>query len=143
VPDDETWLRTGDLGCRLDGELYVTGRLADILAVDGHHHYPQDVEATVADATELVRRGYASAFTVPADAADGARVVVVAERAARTSRVAPEPSAEAIRSAVAERHGLAVADVRFVSAGTIPRTTSGKLARYACRAEYLAGTFDG
>lgn len=143
VPDHQTWLRTGDLGCRLDGELYVTGRLADILAVDGRHHYPQDVEATVADATELVRRGYASAFTVPADDADGVRVIVVAERAARTSRVAPEPSAEAIRFAVAERHDLAVTDVRFVSAGTIPRTTSGKLARYACRAEYLAGTFDG
>jgi fatty-acyl-CoA synthase len=143
VPDDETWLRTGDLGCRLAGELYVTGRLADVLAVEGRRHYPQDVEATVADATELVRRGYASAFTVPADEGAGLRVVIVAERAARTSRVDPAPAVEAIRSAVAERHGLAVADVRFVSAGTIPRTTSGKLARYACRAEYLAGTFDG
>lgn len=89
MPDDETWLRTGDLGCRLDGELYVTGRLADILAVDGRHHYPQDVEATVADATELVRRGYASAFTVPADDADGVRLVVVAERAARTKSGRP------------------------------------------------------
>lgn len=138
VPDGAAWLRTGDLGCYLDGELYVTGRLADVVAVDGLRHYPQYLEATAADASALVRRGYAAAFTVP----DG-RVVIVAERAARTSRTDPAPAAEAIRAAVRGRHGVEVADVRFVPAGSIPRTTSGKLARRACRSAYLAGTFDG
>ncbi|MFO7164565.1 MAG: fatty acyl-AMP ligase [Mycolicibacterium hassiacum] len=136
APDTATWLRTGDLGVYLDGELYVTGRRADMIVVDGKQHYPHDVEATVAAASPLVRRGYAAAF--PTD--DG--VVVVAERAPRTRRTDPAPAIEAIRRAVADVHGLAVADVRLVPAGSIPRTTSGKLARRSCRAEYLSGGFD-
>ncbi|HET9892755.1 MAG TPA: fatty-acid--CoA ligase, partial [Mycobacterium sp.] len=125
----------------LDGELYVTGRLADLVAIDGRNHYPQHIEATVAGASEVVRRGYVTAFAVPADDdPDAARLVVVAERAAGTSRRDPRPAIEAIRTAVSQRHGLAVADVRLLPAGAIPRTTSGKLARRACRAEYLGGT---
>ena len=65
--------------------------------------------------------------------------MIVAERAAGTSRDDPQPAIEAIRSAVSHRHGLAVTDVRFLPAGAIPRTTSGKLARRACRAQYLSG----
>ena len=68
------------------------------------------------------------------------RLVIVAERAAGTSRADPQPAIEAIRAAVSQRHGLTVADVRLLPAGAIPRTTSGKLARRACRAEYLDGT---
>jgi fatty-acyl-CoA synthase len=116
--------------------------------IDGRIHYPQDVEATVAEASPMVRRGYVTAFSVPANelpAADnsdssetGQRLVIVAERAAGTSRDDPQPAIEAIRAAVSHRHGLAVADVRFLPAGAIPRTTSGKLARRACRAQYLS-----
>lgn len=138
---DGSWLRTGDLGVYLDGELYVTGRIADLVTIDGRNHYPQDIEATVAAASEIVRRGYVTAFSVPAgDDPDAGRLVVVAERAAGTSRQDPQPAIEAIRAAVAQRHGLSVSDVRLLPAGAIPRTTSGKLARRACRAEYLAGT---
>lgn len=67
-------------------------------------------------------------------------VVVVAERAAGTSRQDPQPAIESIRAAAAQRHGLNVSDVRLLPAGAIPRTTSGKLARRTCRAEYLGGT---
>lgn len=134
---DRTWLRTGDLGFYLDGELYVTGRIADQVCVDGRCHYPQDIEATVADASPIVRRGYVAAFTVDGDA----RVVVVAERAAGTARVDRAAAIEAIKAAVMRHHTIAVADVRVVPAGAIPRTTSGKLARRACRADYLRGTF--
>ncbi len=147
---DRTWLRTGDLGLYLDGALYVTGRIADLVRVDGRNHYPQDLEATVAAASPMVRRGYVSAFAVPANAAgvgSGAqheagseRLVIVAERSAGTSRDDPRPAIEAIRAAVSDRHGLAVSDVQFLPAGAIPRTTSGKLARRACRSEYLGGT---
>lgn len=138
---DGSWLRTGDLGVYLDGELYVTGRIADLVTIDGRNHYPHDIEATVAEASEIVRRGYVTAFSVPADDdPDAARLVVVAERAAGTSRQDPQPAIEAIRAAVAQRHGLSVSDVRLLPAGAIPRTTSGKLARRACRTEYLAGT---
>jgi fatty-acyl-CoA synthase len=138
---DRPWLRTGDLGVYLDGELYVTGRIADLVTIDGRNHYPQHLEATVAEASEIVRRGYVTAFAVPdGDAPDAARLVVVAERAAGTSRQDPRPAIESIRAAVAQRHSLNVSDVRLLPAGAIPRTTSGKLARRACRAEYLGAT---
>lgn len=138
---DGSWLRTGDLGVYLDGELYVTGRIADLVRIDGRNHYPQDIEATVAEASPMVRRGYVTAFSVPAvDDPEAGRLVVVAERAAGTSRQDPRPAIEAIRAAVAQRHELAVADVRLLPAGAIPRTTSGKLARRACRAQYLDGS---
>jgi fatty-acyl-CoA synthase len=134
---DGTWLRTGDLGVYLDGELYVTGRRADVIHVDGRHHYPQDVEATAQAASPIVRRGYLAAFSTDAG------VVIVAERASGTRRADPEAAGEAIRAAVADVHGFGVADIRFVPAGAIPRTTSGKVARRACRGEYLSGDLRG
>lgn len=140
APVDATWLRTGDLGVYLDGELYVTGRIADLVTVGGRQHYPQDIEGTVAEASPVVRRGYAVAFSVPDQADD--RLVIVAERAVGTARADLQPVVDAIAAAVAERHALVVADVRLVPAGAIPRTTSGKLARRACRAEYLSGALD-
>ncbi|MDY6995388.1 MAG: fatty acyl-AMP ligase [Actinomycetota bacterium] len=133
---DGTWLRTGDLGVFLDGELYVTGRMADLIVVEGRSHYPQDVEATAAAAAPLIRRGYVAAF------GEGERVVIVAERAAGTARADPAPAVDAVIAAVLDRHGLPVADVRIVPAGSIPRTTSGKLARRATRTAYAAGAFD-
>jgi fatty-acyl-CoA synthase len=135
---DGDWLRTGDLAVYLDGELYVTGRIADLVIIDGHHHYPQDIEATVAEASPMVRRGYATAFAVPEG--DGQALVIIAERATGTSRADPAPGIDAIRAAVSSRHGLSVSEVRFLPAGAIPRTTSGKLARVACRNEYLNDT---
>ncbi len=128
------WLRTGDLGFYLDGELYVTGRIADYLTVDGRGHYPQDIEATVADASPIVRRGYVTAFTVD----DG--LVIVAERASRTAKADPQEAIDAIRAAARAQHGLELSDVRLLPAGAIPRTTSGKLARWACRRQYIDGT---
>jgi fatty-acyl-CoA synthase len=69
----------------------------------------------------------------------GQRLVIVAERAAGTSRDDPQPAIDAIRAAVSGRHGVTVSDVRLLPAGAIPRTTSGKLARRASRAQYLGG----
>lgn len=139
-----TWLRTGDLGVYLDGELYITGRIKDLVIVDGRNHYPQDIEATAAAASPAVRSGYVAAFSVPANQMPGAavaeageRLVIVAERAAGAGRADPQPVREAIRAAVSRRHGLQSSHVLLVSAGAIPRTTSGKLARGACRAQYL------
>jgi fatty-acyl-CoA synthase len=137
APTDATWLRTGDLGVYLDGELYVTGRLADLVIVDGRQHYPQDVEATTSAASPMVRQGYAVAFSTD----EGA--VIVAERASGTRREDPAAAVDAIRAAISDRHGLTVTDVRLVPAGALPRTTSGKLARLACRDAYLRGEFGG
>ncbi|MEB3030606.1 fatty acyl-AMP ligase [[Mycobacterium] nativiensis] len=140
VPVEASWLRTGDLGFYLDGELYVTGRTVDLMSIDGCSHYPHDVENTVAQASSMVRAGYAVAFTVPAAASD--ELVIIAERATGTGRKDPAPAIEAIRSAVKRVHGLTAGDVRFVPAGALPRTTSGKLGRTACREQYLSGALD-
>ena len=126
------WLRTGDLGFYHNGELYVAGRLADLLLIDGRPHYPQDIETTVADASPLLRRGYIVAF------ASGNAVRIVAERAAGAGRRDVQPVLEDIRKLVEKRHGVPVEEVQVVPAGTIPRTTSGKLARWACRESHAA-----
>jgi fatty-acyl-CoA synthase len=136
------WLRTGDLGMFVDGQLYVTGRIVDLLGIDGRTVYPQDVESTVADASALVRRGYVAAFTVPGPD-DSETLVVIAERATGTARSDTDSAITDIRTAVSARHGLTPADIRILPAGAIPRTTSGKLARRACRGEYLAGSLKG
>ena len=115
--------------------------------MDGHTFYPQDLEATAADASPMVRRGYVAAFSLPANEVPGApgdvggqALVIIAERAAGTSRADPQGALEAVRAAVLDKHGVAPMDVRLVPAGAIPRTTSGKLARRACCGEYLDGT---
>ncbi|KQX64204.1 fatty acyl-AMP ligase [Streptomyces sp. Root1310] len=135
------WLRTGDLGTVLDGQLVVTGRLKDLIVVDGRNHYPQDVEATVQDAHPAVRRDRLAAFGVPGDG--GERVVVVAEhtRATRLDGIDLPALGRAVRAAVSTRHGLRLADVVLVAPGAVPRTSSGKVARSLTRARYLAGAF--
>ncbi|GAA2400404.1 fatty acyl-AMP ligase [Nonomuraea africana] len=130
------WLRTGDLGVIHEGELYITGRIKDLVIVDGRNHYPQDIEATAQEASQGVRRGHVAAFAVPGDETE--RLVVVAER----SRAAVEAEAVIgeVRSAISRSHDLA-AKVVLVEAGTVPRTSSGKIARRACRQAYLEGAF--
>ncbi len=145
APDNGCWLATGDLGVYVDGELYLTGRIKDLIIIDGRNHYPHDIETTVSDASSAVRTGYVAAFSAPGaglNGASGEQVVVVAERAAGAGRVGLEAVADTVRAAVSRHHQIRLADLRLVAAGTIPRTTSGKLARGACRAEYLAGRFD-
>lgn len=147
-----SWLRTGDLGVYLDGELYVLGRMADLITIDGRMHYPQDIEVTVAAASPIVRRGYVVAFTTPrrhtgptGHENDGDKVdlVIAAERASRTTDIDAGAAVRSIVAAVQSEHGLVVSDVRLLPAGAIPRTTSGKLARLACRAQYLDGSLGG
>uniref|UniRef100_A0AAU2AD59 Fatty acyl-AMP ligase n=1 Tax=Streptomyces sp. NBC_00093 TaxID=2975649 RepID=A0AAU2AD59_9ACTN len=135
------WLRTGDLGTFLDGQLIVTGRLKDLIVVDGRNHYPQDVEATVQDADPAVRRDRLAAFGVAGDA--GERVVVVAERVRSTSfaEIDVPGLVRAVRAAVSARHGLRLADVLLVPPGAIPRTSSGKVARALTRQRYLEGAY--
>nr|WP_156772041.1 fatty acyl-AMP ligase [Mycobacterium sp. 1245805.9] len=149
APDNGSWLATGDLGVYVDGELYLTGRIKDLIIIDGRNHYPHDIETTVSEASPAIRTGYVAAFSVPAEAVSaltgsggsGEQVVVVAERAAGAGRDLG-PIADTVRAAISRHHQIRVADVRLVAAGAIPRTTSGKLARNACRAEYLAGRFN-
>ncbi|MCO6009339.1 fatty acyl-AMP ligase [Actinoallomurus purpureus] len=134
----EGWLRTGDLGVVHEGELYVTGRIKDLIIVDGRNHYPQDVEVSAQQAHEGIRRDHVAAFAVSGE--DGDRVVIVAERGRRGKGVPAEEVARAVRSAVSATHELRVDDFLLVEPGGVPRTSSGKIARSACRERYLAGT---
>ncbi|MEE6137789.1 fatty acyl-AMP ligase [Mycobacterium sp. 050128] len=145
APDNCYWLATGDLGVYIDGDLYLTGRIKDLVIIDGRNHYPHDIETTVSNSSPAIRTGYVAAFAVPSDASNGGsaeQLVIVAERAAGVGRADPEAIGAAVRAAVAREHQVRVADLRLVAAGAIPRTTSGKLARNACRAEYLDGRFN-
>ncbi|MDN0199864.1 fatty acyl-AMP ligase [Streptomyces sp. S.PNR 29] len=135
------WLRTGDLGTVLDGQLIVTGRLKDLIVVDGRNHYPQDVEATAQEAHPAVRRDRLAAFSVPGT--EGERVVVVAEhkRSASIGVLDVPALVRAVRAAVSAGHGLRLADVVVVPPGTVPRTSSGKVSRSLTRARYLEGAY--
>ena len=135
--DSASWLRTGDLGVLVSGELYITGRIKDLIILDGRNHYPHDVEAAVEEAHPAVGRHRIAAFSVPIPGGEG--MVIVAE----VSRHATDPDtaevAGAIRRAVSAQHGIAVHDVVLVVPDEVPRTSSGKIARSATRTKYLDG----
>jgi acyl-CoA synthetase (AMP-forming)/AMP-acid ligase II len=141
-PDTAPFLRTGDLGFLDGGELFVTGRLKDLIIIRGRNLYPQDIELSVERAHPALRPGCGAAFSV--EIGEEERLVVVHEHE-RTADDAPldpgtvEAIADAIRQAVAEQHEAQVQQVVLLRAGTIPKTSSGKIQRRACRAALLAG----
>ena len=137
--EDGPFLRTGDLGFLLDGELFVTGRLKDLIIIDGANHYPQDIERTVGGCHPALDAANCVAFSL--DSPTGERLIVVAGVQTAT-RVPLEELRRAIRTAVTERHDLSVHDLVWVRRGGIPRTASGKVRRHACRAAYQDGTLD-
>jgi len=158
APDDATWVRTGDYGAYYDGDLYITGRVKDLVIIDGRNHYPQDLEHSAQEATKALRTGFVAAFSVPANqlpkevfenAHSGIKydpedtseqLVIVGERAPGAHKLDIGPITDDIRAAIAVRHGVTVRDVLLTPAGAIPRTSSGKIGRRACRAAYLDGS---
>ncbi|WIX99073.1 fatty acyl-AMP ligase [Amycolatopsis mongoliensis] len=135
----EGWLATGDLGVVFDGELFVTGRLKDLVVVDGRNHYPQDVEQTVEEHAG-VRPHSAAVFAIGTD--DGEAAVVALERAKNSAADVAEVTA-ALRAAVSAGHGLRLHDVVVLAPGEVPRTSSGKISRARCRESYSDGSLAG
>ncbi|WP_436497487.1 fatty acyl-AMP ligase [Actinokineospora sp. HUAS TT18] len=133
------WLATGDLGVWFEGELFITGRIKDLIVVDGRNHYPHDVERTAEAAHDAIRPRNTVAFSI--DGSDGESAVVLAERAKTVAvdDVDESAVAAAVRAAVAMRHGLTLREVLLVEPDALPRTTSGKISRTACRERYLTG----
>lgn len=135
---DGTWLRTGDLGSVVENELYVTGRIKDLIIIRGQNHYPHDIEATVSAVHPTLRAYGTAAFSVHGD--EGEQLVVVQEidRNAVVDNDYSELEAE-IRHAIANKHQIQVSRIAIVKAGSIPKTSSGKTQRLLCRQLLLAG----
>jgi 8-amino-7-oxononanoate synthase/acyl carrier protein len=131
------FLRTRDLGFLRNGELFVTGRLKDLIIIRGLNHYPQDIEHTVEQSHPALRPGAGAAFTLDGD--DRPRLVIVHEIERRQQGEA-EDAIAAIRRRVDHEHGLAVDAVVMLRAGSVPKTSSGKIQRRACRKAFLHGT---
>jgi acyl-CoA synthetase (AMP-forming)/AMP-acid ligase II len=139
------FLRTGDLGFLDGGELFVTGRLKDLIIIRGRNLYPQDIELTVERSHPALRAGCGAAFSIELGEEERLVVVQEHERTAGDSPLEPdriEAIAEAVRRAVAEQHEAQVQQLVLLRAGTIPKTSSGKIQRRACRAALLAGKLE-
>jgi amino acid adenylation domain-containing protein len=136
------YLRTGDLGFVRNGELVVTGRLKDLIILRGRNLHPQDLELTAEQAHPALRAGGGAAFSVEQHGEESVVVVHEVERRAGSLSSSLGEIADAVRRAVAEEHGVRVADVVLLRAGTIPKTSSGKIRRRECRALYLAGDLE-
>ncbi|WP_130932190.1 non-ribosomal peptide synthetase [Pseudomonas sp. Sample_24] len=136
-----TWLRTGDLGFMRGGELFITGRLKDMLIVRGHNLYPQDIEQTVEREVEVVRKGRVAAFAVSVDGQEGIGIAAEISRSVQKI-LPPEALIKAIRQAVAEACQQAPSVVVLLNPGALPKTSSGKLQRSACRNRLADGSLD-
>jgi acyl-CoA synthetase (AMP-forming)/AMP-acid ligase II len=152
------FLRTGDLGFLRDGELYITGRLKDLIIIEGRNHYPQDIEKTVEDTHPALHAGCSAAFSV---ITNGKERLVVAIEVNRYYRPLVESTTgeltasregaqmldtkkllKQVRAAVAEEHDILLSELVLLKTGTIPKTSSGKIQRQACRAGYINQTLE-
>ncbi len=126
------FLRTGDLGSLHEGELYLTGRIKDIIILRGTKHHSEDLECTAERSHPALRSQRSAAFSV--DGEENERLVVVQETDSPSEEIA-----QAIRAAVTARHEIVLDSLVFVPVGSLPRTSSGKIRRRECRALYLEG----
>ncbi|WP_375483899.1 AMP-binding protein [uncultured Mycobacterium sp.] len=134
------WLRTGDSGFVFDDELFVIGRIKDLLIVYGRNHSPDDIEATVQEIT----RGRCAAIAVPDAHTEKLVVIIEVKKRGKSAEEVAEQLADVKRevtSAISNTHGLSVADLVLVSPGSIPITTSGKVRRSTCVDQYRHGQF--
>ena len=161
--DGTPFLRTGDLGFMHQGQLFITGRIKDLIIVRGNNHYPQDLEYTVQDAHSSIRAGCVAAFAFEEEGEERLAVVAEVERRflegwspSPDRRVSPptpglpiaphpfspEEVVASITRAISEAHGLKVHRVELIQAGSIPKTTSGKIQRRAAKRLMLSGRLD-
>lgn len=132
------YLRTGDLGFLQGGELFVTGRIKDLLIIRGRNHYPQDIELTAERSHPILRPGCGAAFSIELDGEERLVVVQEVERHAKADEI--ETAVAAIRQAVADQHELQAYAILLIRTGTLPKTSSGKVQRRACRDRYMEGS---
>ncbi|MFE3652509.1 AMP-binding protein [Streptomyces sp. NPDC059152] len=135
------FLRTGDLGFRYDGELFVAGRLKDVIILQGHNHYPQDIEYVAESCHPSLASGATAAFPVERDGEE--RLAVVVEVAGGVAKeVGAEALAQRVRDAIWEDCQVTAAEVVIVRRGALAKTTSGKIQRRECRRRLESGEFE-
>jgi acyl-CoA synthetase (AMP-forming)/AMP-acid ligase II/acyl carrier protein len=133
------FLRTGDLGFLQKGELFVTGRLKDLIVIRGKNHYPQDIELTVQRCHPALSLGGGAAFSIETD---GVEQLVILQEVERNSLRQLDVNSvfQSIRQAVSEQHQLQVDAIALLKPKSLPKTSSGKIQRYLCRANFLAAS---
>lgn len=138
---NKTYLRTGDLGFIKEGELYITGRIKDMMILWGRNHYPQHIEETVETCHPALRPNHGAAFSVDVG---GEEQLVIAHEINRTDirNLNPEEVIGAIRLAVGEQNMANVFAVALLKTGSIPKTSSGKIQRKACQSMFLDGSLN-
>ena len=137
---DGPWLRTGDLGFIFDDELFIVGRIKDLLIIRGRNHYPEDIEATV----QTITRGRVAAISVPVNGTEELVTVIELKKPTALDEDARRRLSEVksdVTAAVSNAYGLNVGDLVLVPAGAIPTTTSGKIRRAACAEQYRQDEF--
>jgi fatty acid CoA ligase FadD21 len=137
---DRPWLRTGDLGFVSDGEMFIVGRMKDLLIVYGRNHYPEDIESTVQEITG----GRVAVISVPVDQTEKLVTIIELKKRGDSDEEAMRKLMAVrndVTAAISRSHGLNVADLVLVSPGSIPITTSGKIRRAACVEQYRQQQF--
>jgi fatty acid CoA ligase FadD21 len=137
---DGPWLRTGDQGFISEGELFIVGRIKDLLIIHGRNHYPEDIEATIQEIT----RGRVAAISVPLNSTEKLVTIIELKKRGDSSEEAMHwltGVKSDVTSAISNAHGLNVGDLVLVSPGSIPTTTSGKIRRAACVEQYRQDQF--
>ncbi|MDJ0734089.1 MAG: fatty acyl-AMP ligase [Nostocaceae cyanobacterium] len=135
------FLRTGDLGFLQDGELFIIGRIKDVIIIRGQNHYPQDIELTVENSHPALKTSSGAAFTIDFQ---GYERLVIVQEVERTylRKLNVQEIVVTIRQAVVTHHGLDIFATVLVKTNSIPKTSSGKIRRQACRTAFLSGNLD-
>ena len=148
------FLRTGDLGFISEGELFFTGRLKDLIVIKGRNHYPQDIEKTVQETTSWIRPSCVASFSIELQGEEKLVVLAEVERTywsknrsnsngTAAKMISVKDLTQLIRREISKNHDLQTHSTLLLKPGTLPKTSSGKIQRHACRAEFLDGHLKG